>query len=87
LTPDIEACSFDIKETSISKLFGSFDIEMLNFYIEVLDFDIEGTSISKTLRYRSTSKYFDIEAYFNIGGGKVPDDDSRCHDGRRKLER
>ena len=64
MTPDIEACSFDIEETSTSKLFGSFDIEVLNFYIEMLDFDIEDTSISK---------YFDIEAYFNIGGGKVPD--------------
>ncbi len=47
LTPDIEACSFDIEETSISKIFGSFDIEVLNNDIEVLDFDIEVTSISK----------------------------------------
>ncbi len=39
---------------------------MLNFYIEVLDFDIEETS----------SKYFDIEAYFDIAGGKVPDADN-----------
>ncbi len=63
LTPDIEVCSFDI-EGSISKLFGSFDIEVLNYNIEVFDFDIEETSISKyfkVLRYRSTSKYFDIE--------------------------
>ncbi len=65
LTPDIEACRLDIEETSISKFFGSFDIEVLNFYVEVLDFDIEVL--------RSTSKYFDIKAYFNIGGGKVPD--------------
>ena len=56
LTPDIEACSFDIEETLISKLFGSFDIEVLNYDIEVLDFYIEETSISKyfeLLRYRS----------------------------------
>ncbi len=70
MTPDIEACSFDIEETWISKFFGSFDIEVLNNDIEVLDFDVEVTSISK---YRSTSKYVDIAAYFDTGGGKVPD--------------
>ncbi len=31
----------ELEETLISKLFGSFDIEVLNFYIEVLDFNIE----------------------------------------------
>ncbi len=46
LSPDIVACSFDIEETSISKFFCSFDIEVLNFYIEVLDFDIEDTQAS-----------------------------------------
>ncbi len=51
---DIEALRFwtpILKHaTSISKLFGSFDIEVLNFYIEVLDFDIEYFEV---LRYRS----------------------------------
>ncbi len=43
---------------------------MLNYDIKVLDFDIEETSI---MAYGSTSKYFDIEVYFDIGSGKVPD--------------
>ena len=75
MTPDIEACSFDIEETSISKFFGSFDIEVLNFYIEVLDFDIEETSISRyfeVLQSTSISKHTSIK--FDIGGGKVPDE-------------
>jgi hypothetical protein len=50
------------------------DIEVLD--IEVLDFDIEVTSISK---------YFDIEAYFDIGGGKVPNAEPAFQDSTRKI--
>ncbi len=74
MTTDIEACSFDIKETSImiSKFFCSFDIEVLHFFIEVLDFDIEETSISK---YFEVLRYRCILRYRGPGhGGKVPDD-------------
>jgi hypothetical protein len=54
LTPEIEACSFDIEVS----FFGSFDIEVWNYNIEVLDF--EETLISnyfEVLRYRSILRY------------------------------
>ncbi len=63
--PDIEGSTFDIKVSSISKVFCQLQYQSKYFDIEGCVFDIEGFF---------DIKGFNIEETFDIGGGKVPDE-------------